>query len=252
MNASKSSSSKSSSKYTPQKSSSTSTYVLGGLALLVIAAVVIGGVLWQNSRSQPRADGYGSVQNAAVTSSVDDDGVVRLGLPEATRTVDIYEDAMCPYCAELENTYGQELAQKIDDGTIAVRYHMLDFLNQLSPSGDYSTRAAAASQCVAATGDGPAYSAFHSALFSPDFQPEEKGSADHTADELAARATEAGAPAEAAQCITDGTRVADAATDAATGSAALAAAGARGTPTVIVDGAIVDTTTNSAWVSDLG
>lgn len=46
--------------------------------------------------------------------------------------------------------------------------------------------------------------------------------------------------------------MADAATDAATGSAALAAAGARGTPTVIVDGAIVDTTTNSAWVSDLG
>ncbi|KQU03249.1 serine/threonine protein kinase [Rhodococcus sp. Leaf7] len=241
-----------SSKYTPQKSSSTSTYVLGGLALLVIAAVVIGGVLWQNSRSAPRADGYGSVQNTAVTTSVDPSGVVTLGAPGASRTVDIFEDAMCPYCAELENTYGQELAQKIDDGTVAVRYHMLDFLNRLSPSGDYSTRAVAASQCIAATGDGPAFSAFHSNLFSPEFQPEENGSADHTNAELATAAGDAGASDEAVQCITDGAGVATAATNAEAGSAALAAAGAQGTPTVIVDGAIVDTTTDTGWVADLG
>lgn len=241
-----------SSKYTPQKSSNTSTYILGGLALVVIAVVVIGGVLWQNSRSAPRADGYGSVQNTAVTSSVDESGVVTLGAPGAGTTVDIFEDAMCPFCGELENTYGQELAQKIDGGTVAVRYHMLDFLNQLSASGDYSTRAAAASQCVAAAGDGPTYSAFHSTLFSPDFQPEENGSSDHTNEELASIAADAGAPDDVVQCITAGAGVAAAADDAATASAALSAVGAQGTPTVVVDGTIVDTDGNTAWVSELG
>ncbi|MGB6180567.1 MAG: thioredoxin domain-containing protein [Rhodococcus sp. (in: high G+C Gram-positive bacteria)] len=226
--------------------------MLGGLALLVIAAVVFGGIFWQNSRSAPRADGYGSVSNAAVTASLDDSGVVTLGVPGASRTVDIYEDAMCPYCAELENTYGQELAQKIDEGTVAVRYHMLDFLNRLSASGDYSTRAVAASRCVAAAGDGPAYSAFHAALFSPEFQPAENGSTDHSNAELAARGSDAGVSDEASQCISDGTEVATAATDAAGASDALAAAGANGTPTVVVDGAIVDTTSNTGWVSELG
>ena len=240
-----------SSKYTPQKSSSASTYVLGGLALLVIAAVVIGGVLWQNSRTAPRADGYGAVQNPDVVAAVDADGVISLGLPSATRTVDIFEDAMCPYCAELEQVHGQELAQKIDEGAITVRYHMLDFLNRLSPSGTYSTRAVAASQCVAATGDGPAFSEFHAALFSADFKPEENGSTDRTDAELADRAREAGASDEAISCITDGSRVDAAAQSAATGSQALAAAGGRGTPTVLVDGAVVDTQ-NQDWVANLG
>lgn len=240
-----------SSKYTPQKSSSASTYVLGGLALLVIAVVVIGGVLWQNSRTSPRADGYGSVKNPDVVASVDADGVIAVGLPSATRTVDVYEDAMCPYCAELEQTHGQELAQKIDEGAITVRYHMLDFLNQLSASGTYSTRAVAASQCVGSTGDAIAFSAFHSALFAADFQPKERGGEDHTDAQLADAARDAGASDEAVSCITDGSGVDAAAQSAATGSQALAATGSRGTPTVVVDGAVVDTT-DSEWVANLG
>ena len=238
-------------KYNPQPESSRSTYILGGLAVLVIAVLVIGGVIWQSNRSKPRNDGYGGVQNSEVQVALQDDGVVLLGRPDAATTVDLFEDPMCPYCAELENKNGQELAQAIDDGKVAVRYHVLNFLDQLSASGDYSTRAVAASECVAETGDAVAYSAFHAALFSPSNQPKENGSSDHTNEELAQIASDAGASDAAAQCITTGAKVEQARTHAEAGRQALAASGATGTPAVVKDGTVIDALSNENWVSQL-
>lgn len=239
-------------KYNPQPSSSRSTYILGGLAILVIAAIVIGGVFWQSNRNKPRNEGYGAVQNSAVQVALQDAGVVRLGLPDAQTTIDVFEDPMCPYCAELEKKHGQEIAQAIDGGKLAVRYHMLNFLNQLSASGDYSTRAVAASQCVAQAGDAIAYSRFHAALFSPDNQPAERGSSDHSNEQLAQIARDAGVSDAAAQCIANGTNAAQAATDAEAGRQTLAATGAPGTPAVIHNGTVVDALGNSDWVAQLG
>lgn len=238
-------------KYNPQPESSRSTYILGGLAIVVIAAVVIGGVLWQSDRDKPRNDSYGSVQSSDVQVVLQDNGVTLLGKPGAPVTIDVYEDPMCPYCAELEHKNGQELAQKIDEGSVAVRYHILNFLNQLSASGDYSTRAVAAAQCVAATGNGRAYSAFHAALFSPDNQPAEKGSSDHSNDQLAQIARDSGASDEAAQCIASGARVEQAAADAEVGRQGLAASGATGTPAVINNGVVIDALGNENWVTEL-
>ncbi|QNG19350.1 DsbA family protein [Rhodococcus triatomae] len=238
-------------KYNPQPESSKSTYILGGIAVAVVALLVIGGVLWQNNRSAPRNDGYGTVTNSAVEVSLGENGVVTLGQPGAPNTVDIFEDPMCPYCAELEHRSGQELAQAVDEGRVEVRYHILSFLDRLSSSGDYSTRAAAASQCVAETGDAIAYSAFHARLFGSDFQPAENGSADHSNDELAQLARDAGATDEAASCIEAGTRVEQAATAAEAGRQALAQTGAQGTPTVIVNGEIVDGLGNPEWVTEI-
>ncbi|TXG92611.1 DsbA family protein [Rhodococcus rhodnii] len=225
------------------------TYILGGIAVVVIAVLVIGGVLWQNQRSTPQNEGYGSVQNADVQVSMDENGVVALGLPGAPATIDIYEDPMCPYCSELEHQSGQALAQRIDDGDVTVRYHILNFLDRLSASGDYSTRAAAASQCVAETGDAVAYSAFHATLFSPDFQPAENAGNDHSNEELAQAARDAGASDEAAQCIAGGTKVEAAAAAGEAGRQALAATGSNGTPTVVKDGQLVDALGDSDWVS---
>jgi len=231
-------------------SSNRSTYVLGALALLVVAVVVIGGVIWQSNRNETRNEGYGSVSNPDVTAAMQADGSVLLSAPNAPTTVDIFEDPLCPYCAQLEQTFGQELAQALDEGRIAVRYHMLDFLNAASASGDYSTRAIAATQCIADTGDGIAFSKFHSVLFSPEQQPEEKGSSDHTNADLAALAKDAGANDTAVACITDGARVGSAANDAETARQAMTLLGANGTPAVFVDQTAVDIG-NSNWVADL-
>ena len=132
--------------------------------------------------------------------------------PGATpgKTIDVFEDALCPICAEFERQFGQQINQAVDQGDLAVNYHMLNFLNPRSFSGDYSTRAAAALLCVAEEGGTQPglYLNYHSALFSTDNQPAEGGSADLTNEQLAELATTTGAPTSAASCITAGTNIA--------------------------------------------
>ncbi|QBJ95228.1 DsbA family protein [Rhodococcus sp. ABRD24] len=238
-------------KYNPQPTSSKATYIVGGIAILVIAALVVGGVLWSTNKGKTRNEGYGAVQNSAVQVAMEDAGVVRLGLPEVTNTIDVFEDPMCPFCAQLEEKHGQEVAQAIDEGKLAVRYHILNFLDRLSASGDYSTRAVAASQCVAETGNAIAYSKFHGELFSPANQPEEKGKSDLSNDDLAGLARDAGAGDDAATCITGGERLPQAAADAETGRQALAASGATGTPAVVHNGQVIDALGNDNWVAQV-
>ncbi|RVW05340.1 thioredoxin domain-containing protein [Rhodococcus xishaensis] len=240
-----------SAKYNPQPTSSKATYILGGLAIVVIAALVIGGVLATSSRNEPRNQGYGAVQNSAVQVMLEDDGIARLGLPDAANTIDVFEDPLCTYCAQLEETYGQEVAQAIDEGKLAVRYHMLDFLNSASASGDYSTRAGAAMQCVAESGQGIAYSNFHGELFSPDNQPAERGGSDLSNEDLANLARDAGASDNVVDCITSGERTQQAGVDAEAASTSLAAAGGRGTPTVVHDGQVIDAFADPEWVSQV-
>ncbi|WP_455901439.1 DsbA family protein [Rhodococcus gordoniae] len=238
-------------KYTPEQTSNRFTYILGGIAILVIGVLVVGGVLWSSGGSGPRNDDYGSVQNAAVEVSIEDDGAILLGRPDAPRTVDLFEDPMCPYCAELEHKHSQELAQAIDDGQLAVRYRMLAFLDRASSSGDYSTRVVAAAQCVAESGDARAFSAFHNAVLSPDNQPAEGGKGDIDNAGLAQMARDAGASEDVAQCITDGARIEQASADAEAGRQLLATTGAAGTPAVVYEGTVVDALGNENWVSEL-
>ena len=92
--------------------------------------------------------------------------------------------------------------------------------------------------------------AFHSALFSPDHQPEESGSSDLTNEQLAALATSSGASAAAGQCVSSGQNVAAAEASATASSATLnAATGQVATPTVLRNGAPVSLSVN--WLGDL-
>ncbi|WP_072807344.1 DsbA family protein [Rhodococcoides yunnanense] len=245
---------KSSVKHTPQPTSSRSTYILAGVALVVVVVVVVVAILWQRGDDAPRNDGYGSVKDPAVVSTVQDGGVVQLGRPGAPDTVDIFEDPMCPFCGQLETKHGQELAQKIDDGSVAVRYHMvvLPQLDEASASGNYSSRAVAASHCVAASENAIVYSAFHAGLFDSNFQPEENADSDRSDSELAALAHTSGASDSTARCITSGEKSAEATTDAAAAREALAASGAQGTPGVLVNGELVDALRDSGWVESIG
>src|SRR5690606_12273069 len=88
---------------------------------------------------------------------------------------------------------------------LAIRYRFVNFLDGKSGSGDYSTRAIAALQCVAAEGSGPVYAKFHDALFTTR-QPKENSS-DLSNDDLAALARESGAAPAAVDCITSGAQL---------------------------------------------
>lgn len=156
---------------------------------------------------------------------------------------------MCPSCGALEHYYGQQIAKAIDQGKLAVRYRFVNFLDPKSSSKDYSTRAVAASECVADAGDGPVFSKFHMALFTTK-QPSEDGG-NLTNDELAAIAKDSGASAEVQSCIAKGDRVDSARNHAQSSLAALKdAVGQVQTPTVLDGGKNVDVE-NSDWVTKL-
>lgn len=237
------------SKHTPQPVSSKTTYALAAVAVVVVAAIVLAVYQWNRGGDTVRNDGYGSSHDPAVTVALDSDGAVVLGKPNVAKTVDIYEDPLCPACGRLEKIYGQEIAQQIDEGKIAVRYRMVNFLESRSESKDYSTRAVAAGECVAQAGNGPVYAKFHTLLFTSK-QPSE-GGADHDDKELAAIAQEAGAGGDVVECITSGKRV-----DTARGHAEAALktledklGGRAATPSVFIDGKKVDVNDDN-WVLD--
>ncbi|NLE81917.1 MAG: DsbA family protein [Rhodococcus sp.] len=235
----------------PQPESSKSTYILGGLAVLVIAVIVIGGVILQNQRSEPLNDGYGGVKNSEVEVQAQENGVVLMGTPDAATTIDLFEDPMCPACRLFEERYGQQMAQAVDDGEIAVRYHLMNFRDEASASGDYSTRVIAATTCVADSGDAIAYSAFHTALFDEANQPGEGGGSDPSNEELAQLARDAGASDDAATCIESGAGMEQAAAHAAASSDTLSAAGANSTPTVLHNGTVIDPFGDADWIANL-
>ncbi|MBF6174881.1 thioredoxin domain-containing protein [Nocardia blacklockiae] len=231
--------------------SSRTSYALGAVALVVIAVIVVLVVRWNSDNTlKVRDDGYGPVHDPGVHALLDSDGAIVLGKLDAAKTVDIYEDPLCPACGSLEHLYGQEIAHKIDEGKLAVRYRLVNFLDSKSGSKDYSSRGVAASECVADDGDGPVYSKFHELLFTTK-QPSEDGG-DLSNDQLAAVAKEAGAPDAVLQCITKGQRIDSARNhaDAALTAMKSALGGKVQTPTVL-DGAEEIDVNNENWVADL-
>ncbi len=227
--------------------------IIGGIAIVVIVVIIVVGLVLNKQQTATQAEGYGASTQSVATASAD--GVVTVTKPGSTprATIDLYEDALCPGCAELERQFGQQINQALDNGTLTVNYHMVDFLNQGSASGNYSTRAAAALLCVAQnSGSQPGvYMGFHSALFAPEHQPEENGSSDLSNQQLADLAKSAGASEDAQNCISSGQNV------AAAGAAATAfinnlnqiTGGRASTPTVVKDGAPLSLSTD--WLTNL-
>lgn len=76
----------------------------------------------------------------------------------------IYADANCIHCLKFEQQYGETLADWLEDGSITLEYRLLNFQDGAS-ADKYSTRAAAATACVADT-DPSSYLKYVEALFS--------------------------------------------------------------------------------------
>lgn len=188
--------------------------------------------------SAPATSHVGWAVNPAVHVTLQPDGTQILGTADAPKTLDMFEDPLCPACGRVEQVYGAKLAEAVDNGKISIRYHLLNFLNRSSSSGDYSTRAGAAFRCVAHTNDGVAYSKLHSLLFTTK-QPEEGGT-DHSNDQLAALAKEAGATDEAVTCVKSGAQVKAAADAAKTATGTLEAKGQVSTPSIFAGGTKID------------
>ncbi|MFD2467985.1 DsbA family protein [Amycolatopsis silviterrae] len=144
------------------------------VAVVVVAALVIGGVLWINSSKNATQDS--AIQPGASPSlgqgvvEKRDGAVVSVGKPGAPKTIDLYADFLCPYCAKLQQDFGPRMEKAINDGQLTVRYHMVILLNKNSDPPGYSLDSANAALAAA---DQQKFTAFHDALFKN--QPQEGG-----------------------------------------------------------------------------
>lgn len=228
--------------------------VLG--AVIVVIALVVTLIVQNNSTKVADTGGVPAGGNAAggilVTSpttlapaSVDNVDVTKIEVPAqkpATATprdltvgkkgepvnVTMYVDANCVHCADFEAQYGKQINDWLAAGDITVEYRTVGFLDGGSPT-NFSSRGANALACVA--NDTPsAYMPFVSALWGHYNQGEMKNA------QLSEMAIAAGASDKVANCIDKGTYrpYVQFATEAAK------ADGIAGTPTIIIQGKVVD------------
>lgn len=137
----------------------------------------------------------------------------------------VYADFNCSHCYEFEQSNADYLEGLLDEGKATVEYRMVGFLDNPG-SGNYSSRAAAASYCVA--DEAPeAYDRFVTDVFATFAEKQGQGLSD---EELVSTASDAGA--DISSCVEDKTyRPMVKYT-----TAKAQEAGVRGTPTVFVNG----------------
>lgn len=137
--------------------------VAGGAVLALIAALVVGGVLWMDSRKNATEGAViPPVNDTAEVTEKRDGMVVVTGAEDAKATIDVYADFLCPACGQFEAANAPRIAKAVEAGDLRVRTHMLPFLNGLSDPPGYSRDAANAALCAADEGR---FTAFHDSLF---------------------------------------------------------------------------------------
>jgi protein-disulfide isomerase len=228
------------------RSGGSSRMVIAGIAIIVVLIVVIGGALFLQHRNQPQSLGPAIPVAAAGPQypvTVQGDTIVT-GSPQAPVTIDVYEDFLCPHCGQFEKAFHPRFAQAAADGKAKVIYHPVAILDSRSVPPGYSTLAAGATFCAANAGIFPR---FHDSLFAS--QPTEGGPAWSTT-QLQQLGRSLGAGDGFANCVQAG---ADQRITTATDNASKYISGLRsdhmfGTPTVLVNGAVVEDVADGTWL----
>ena len=222
-------------------------WLLVGVVAAVVVVIVAALVIWLILASNPSPP---SPPANAVKLQVLDDGV-SIGADQAPKTIDIFNEPMCPQCGVFIRTYSTKMQTAIDDKKIAVHYHLLNFLDPKSASGDYSTRAVAAALCVASANDPKLFTDFYAALFASDFQPKENASTDPSNDDLAQRAQSVNAPSSVTDCIKSGQQLDTAKTKASNAGNTLQGLMSQPSTPSVFDGNTKLDTTDSDWLNHL-
>lgn len=175
--------------------------------------------------------GLGSDKPDTAPAGASGDFGLLIGEPDAPKSVVIYEDFLCPFCGQLEQTVGERLDAAVEAGEIKVEYRPLGFLERTS---DYSPQSANAFAVVLDASGPEVAKEFHDLLYAD--QPAESGPFPDD-DDLVALAVKAGAEeADVRPGIEDLAFEGwvDAANEAASQE------GINSTPSVFVDGKLVE------------
>lgn len=186
---------------------------------------------------------------AAVAASAGD--AIAIGDPHALGVVDLYVDPMCPYSGQMIQEQGDDIGQRIENGTLRVNLRFVAFLDKYSASKTYDIRAIYATYVVAdQSRSSDTTWRFVQQIFSAEQQPQEGGATDLDNHQLAELANRVGAPPPAQDLIRLGLPIGhDAHAIAANNLAALRQFPEPGVPTVVVDGAPIDG--NLDWLEKL-
>ena len=208
---------------------------IGGTAFVLLFAVAL--VFYIVTSHHKKGGNVGSGDTVRVTSSK---LVTAPGTSNPKVAISFYEDFLCPACGNFERTFGPTVSKLIDIGAIAADYSMVSILD--SPKNqNYSSRAGAAALCVA-DDSLDAFRRFHTALYTTDIQPSERGTSFPDNSKLIELAREAGVSGGVPDCINSGKYVSK-----VTGEAA--AAKITATPTIKINGDEYDPSTPDALVA---
>jgi len=168
---------------------------IGLTAVVVVStvALVLYLVMSQGNGTKPAAKAVRVTSGHLVTKA---------GTTEPKAVLSLYEDPLCPHCAEFDKAFGPTVNQLIDTGAVAADYYNVAILD--SPGNQhYSSRASAAAYCVADQSI-HAFRRFHAALYAQ--QPGETATSFPDNAQLIEVAREAGVGdvAVVAHCINSG------------------------------------------------
>ncbi|UGT64702.1 DsbA family protein [Nocardia asteroides] len=124
--------------------------VLVGLVAAIGIGIAIKNAANNDDGPTPTIAATAPQNPAGITGTITDSGYIRIGKPDAKTTVRLVADLQCPACKAFEAQYGQVLEDAVSNGTAAVEYNIIAFLDRAS-STEYSSRAANAAYCVAGT-----------------------------------------------------------------------------------------------------
>lgn len=174
-----------------------------------------------------------------VPAGVDSSGAALIGDAGASNVVEVYVDYQCPFCQRWEQQIGEVLARKAQapGSDLLIKQYNLAFLGETSPTLDppgSSARAASAALCVL-EGEGPeAFAEFNAGVFrvaDPD-----QSSVQFATGDMAQIATEIGATPTTLACIEEMRHVPFVAVVTQAGFGR----GVQGTPTVILNGRVLE------------
>lgn len=198
-------------------------------AVVVVVALVIGLVVWMNNAAtDPGTPPTGS-------GIEQETGAIIVG--DGEQTLDTYIDFLCPICGQFETTYGPEILDLVDDGTLTLKIHPIAILDRLSQGTEYSSRAANAMYCVAEA-DPDAAVPFMQAMFEKQPAEQSPGLGD---DEILAIASDAGVTG-IDDCVTDRS-FGDYVTAMTQETPVQPGAQGVGTPTIAVNGEVISNST---------
>lgn len=145
----------------PNASKGGNGFLWGIIAILVIAAVAIGFIVYNNQ--QHKVDNISLPNDKVKVKMTAEDATVTLESEDAgddVPVVEVFEDFSCHYCAQLEAASSADVKQALEDGKLKVKFRFLNFLDRGDESGP-STRGAATAWAVAKSGNVDAFWNIH-------------------------------------------------------------------------------------------